>query len=43
MAKKEQSKLLKDIPKYQYYGNRRYHIPEEKRLQMYLDKKEPTQ
>lgn len=38
MKKKDPSKLLKDIPKYRYFGPKRYPIPEKQRLRMYLDR-----
>jgi len=39
MTKTSTSKLLKDIPKYRYFGRKRYPIPEKERLRMALDKK----
>ena len=34
---KKNRDLLKDIPKYRHYGKKRYPIPEDQRILMYLD------
>ena len=34
---KSKYESLKDVPKYQYYGKKRYPIPMKKRIDLYLD------